>query len=72
MNDIKKPFDLLNRSVGKRVRVGVKGGHMFEGVMLAFDVHMNVVLKDAKKEGEEFKSVFIRGDSVVFISPVEA
>jgi small nuclear ribonucleoprotein len=71
----KRPFDLLNRSVDKNVTVGIKGGKEFTGKMESFDVHMNIILVNASfKDGEskkEFKNIFIRGDSVIYISPVE-
>ncbi len=73
MNEIKRPFDLLNRAVGKKVVVGVKGGTHFEGKMMAFDVHMNIALAEAKEKGSEevFNNLFIRGDSVVYVKPLE-
>ena len=71
----KRPFDLLNRSIDKKVVVGIKGNKEFTGKMDSFDVHMNIILMNATvKDGEgekEFKSIFLRGDSVVYISPVE-
>jgi small nuclear ribonucleoprotein len=55
--------------------VGIKGNKEFTGKMDSFDVHMNIILLNATvKEGEgekEFKSIFLRGDSVIYISPVE-
>ncbi len=72
---VKRPFDLLNVAVGKKVVIGLKGGKEFKGKMLAFDVHMNVVLENAEtKNGEEsitYKTIFIRGDSLVYLSPLE-
>ena len=71
----KRPFDLLNKSIDKKVVVGIKGNKEFVGKMDSFDVHMNIILLNATvKEGEgekEFKSIFLRGDSVIYISPVE-
>ena len=71
----KRPFDLLNRSIDKNVTVGIKGGKEFTGKMESFDVHMNIILVNASfKDGEnkkEFKNIFLRGDSVIYISPVE-
>ena len=76
---VKRPFDLLNSSVGKKVLVGMKGNREALGKMLAFDIHMNIVLEDAElKEVENgevkvknMKSIFIRGDSLVYLSPIE-
>jgi len=68
---VKRPFDLLNAAVGRQVVVGLKGGKEIEGKMLAFDVHMNVVLENATMEGKSFKQIFIRGDSLLYVSPKE-
>ncbi len=68
---VKRPFDLLNAAVGKRVVVGLKGGKEIEGKMLAFDVHMNVVLENAKMEDKTFSKIFVRGDSLLYVSPLE-
>ncbi len=77
---MKRPFDLLNMAVNKRVVVGMKGGKVARGKMLAFDIHMNLVLEDCElqeiENGEvkktSLKNVFIRGDSLVYLSPEES
>jgi small nuclear ribonucleoprotein len=70
----KRPFDVLNSALNKNVVIGLKGGVEFRGVMVAYDVHMNIVLERAEQVvGGEVKrglgTVLLRGDSVVFISP---
>lgn len=70
----KRPFDVLNGSLNNTVIIGLKGGVEFQGTMVAYDVHMNLVLENAKQfvNGEEKKglgTVLLRGDSIVFISP---
>ncbi|MCR4368965.1 MAG: small nuclear ribonucleoprotein [archaeon] len=69
-----RPFDLLNDSIGKGVLVELKGSTSFRGTLMAFDVHMNIVLEDAEKlENGETKSkygkILLRGDNVLLISP---
>ena len=71
---IERPLDLLNVSKGKEVLVQLKGDKQFVGVLLAFDIHINVVLDNAKEieNGEVKKSVgltFLRGDTIIYISP---
>jgi len=71
---IERPLDLLNASKGKEVLVQLKGDKQFVGVLLAFDIHINVVLDNAKEieNGEVKKSVgltFLRGDTIIYISP---
>lgn len=71
---IERPLDLLNASKGKEVLVQLKGDKQFVGVLKAFDIHINVVLDNAKEmqDGEMKKSIgltFLRGDTIIFISP---
>jgi len=73
-NGIERPLDLLNNSKGKEVLVQVKGDKQYAGTLKAFDIHINVVLDNAKEleHGEVKKSIgltFLRGDTIVFISP---
>lgn len=70
----KRPFDILNSSLNNTVIIGLKGGVEFRGVMVAYDVHMNIVLEKAEQlaNGEVKKgvgTVLLRGDSVTYISP---
>ncbi len=73
MND-KRPFDFLNSSVTKNVIVGLKEGHIVRGLMLSYDVHMNIVLEKAEMLSEtgEVKrglgKVLLRGDSIIYVS----
>jgi len=73
-NTIERPLDLLNMSKGKEVLVQVKSDRQFVGTLKAFDIHINVVLDNAKEleNGEVKKSIgltFLRGDTIIFISP---
>ena len=70
----KRPFDTLNNALNNTVMVGMKGGYEFRGIMVTYDVHMNVVLEKAEQfvNGEVKRgigTIFIRGDSVTYISP---
>jgi len=74
VNGIDRPLDLLNSAKGKEILVQLKSGKQFVGTLLAFDIHINVVLDSAKEieNGEQRTSyglTFIRGDTIVFISP---
>ena len=73
-NGIERPLDLLNSSKGKEVIVQLKNDRQFVGVLQAFDIHINLVLDNAKEmqNGEVKKSLgltFLRGDTIIFISP---
>ena len=70
----KRPFDVLNNALNNTVVIGLKGGVTIRGTMVAYDVHMNLVLEKAEiLENDEVKkgigTVLLRGDSVVYISP---
>ena len=76
-NGIERPFDLLNQSKGKEVLIKLKGDKQLVGTLLAFDPHINVVLENAKEveNGEPKKNigvVFLRGDTIIYISPSSA
>lgn len=77
VNGIERPLDVLNASKGKEILAQLKSGKQFVGTLLAFDIHINVVLDNAKEieNGEQTRSyglTFLRGDTIVFISPSSA
>lgn len=70
----KRPFDILNSSLNNTVIVGMKGNYEMRGMMVSYDVHMNIVLEKAEQivNGEVKRgigTVLLRGDSVIYISP---
>jgi small nuclear ribonucleoprotein len=74
VNGIDRPLDLLNSSKGKEVLVQIKGEKQYVGTLMAFDIHVNLVLDNTKEmqNGEIKKSIgltFIRGDTIIFVSP---
>ena len=76
-NGIERPLDLLNNSKGKEIIVYLKNNKQMVGTLLAFDIHINIVLDNAKEieSGEikrNFGLTFLRGDTIIFISPANA
>ena len=74
VNGIERPLDVLNNAKGKEVLVQLKNNRQMVGTLLAFDIHINVVIDNAKEmeNGQLVKSyglAFLRGDTIVFISP---
>ena len=66
--------DEENNSKGKEVLVNLKGDKQFVGTLLAFDIHINLVLDNIKEmeNGEVKRNLglgFLRGDTIIFISP---
>ncbi|MFH1439725.1 MAG: LSm family protein [Candidatus Woesearchaeota archaeon] len=76
MEQQSRPLDALNKSRNKRVIVELKNNKQLIGNLTAFDIHINVVLTDAeeRQDGEVKRKlglVFIRGDTIILISPAE-
>jgi len=74
MEKIERPLDLLNQSKGKEILVCLKNNKIFSGKLLAFDIHLNIVLEETKEvENGEIKRniglAFIRGDTIIYVSP---
>lgn len=71
---IDRPLDLLNNSKKQEVLVQLKGDKQFVGTLIAFDIHINLVLDNTKEmqNGEIKKNLgltFLRGDTIIFVSP---
>lgn len=67
-----KPMDALGDLLGKDVLVKIKNGMEISGKLQAFDMHINIVLSDAKyRDGDidkKFEKMFIRGDTIILIA----
>ena len=77
VNGIERPLDLLNQSKGKEILVQLKNNQQLVGTLVAFYIHINIVLSNTKElEGGEIKRnigmAFIRGDTIIYISPSQA
>lgn len=73
---IERPLDALNLAKNKSVVVELKNGLVIRGKLLAFDIHLNVVLDDAEQlekneVSRKFGRLLIRGDTVILIIPSE-
>ena len=74
VNGIERPLDLLNSAKGKEVLVQLKNDRQLVGTLLAFDIHINIVMDNAKEmQGGDVKKnlglTFLRGDTIIYISP---
>ena len=47
--EITKPLDLIKLSIGERVYIKCRGGRELQGMLHAFDSHMNLVLEDVEE-----------------------
>jgi len=73
-NGIERPLDMLNQSKGKEILLQLKNDKQIVGTLVAFDIHINLVLDNAKElvNNEIKRSVgltFVRGDTIIYISP---
>ncbi|MEK6968113.1 MAG: LSM domain-containing protein [Nanoarchaeota archaeon] len=71
-----RPLDALNAARNRRVIVELKNGKQFIGKLKSFDIHVNTVLEDSEEriDGEtkrKLGTVFLRGDTIILISPQE-
>ncbi len=73
---VDKPLEVLNKSLRSPVIVRIRGGREFRGILEGYDMHMNILLSDAEEiTGDSFErnergEILIRGDNVVYISPM--
>jgi small nuclear ribonucleoprotein len=75
----KRPLDVLNGNLNKRVIVHLRGGREYRGILDGYDhPHMNLVVRNCDEvtnvgtENEATTTremVVIRGDNIVYISP---
>ncbi len=74
MEQIEKPLHVLQSFLNKNVFVVVKGNKEYRGTLVGYDVHINLVLKDAEEVIENqskgiFPTMIVRGDNVIYVSP---
>ena len=77
VNGIERPLDLLNESKGKEIMIELKDGKQLVGTLLAFDIHINLVVDNTKEivNNELKRSLgvsFIRGNTILWVSPARA
>lgn len=72
-----RPIDALDRAKGKRVMIKLKNGEEVTGVLKALDLHLNLWIDEAevtKNNGEnklKLGTLLVRGDTIVYASPVQ-
>lgn len=77
VNGIERPLDLLNISKGKEIMIELKEGKQLVGTLLAFDIHINLVVDNTKEiiNNELKRSLglaFVRGNTILWVSPAPA
>ena len=74
VNGVERPLDLLNNSKGKEILVQLNNDRQLVGKLLAFDIHINLVMDNTKEmmNGDVKRSIgltFLRGATILFIAP---
>ena len=69
-----RPIDALDKEKGKKVLVKLKNGSEITGTLKALDLHLNLWVEDVdvqeKEEKKKFNILLIRGDNILYASPV--
>lgn len=74
MVDPQRPLDALNDARNKRIVVELKNGRQYMGTLKSFDIHINIVTENTEEhiDGQlkrKLGTCFIRGDTIILISP---
>jgi len=74
-NMSERPIDALDRAKGEKILAKLKNGEEMTGVLKALDLHLNLWLDEAEvsKDGNKIRlgTVLVRGDTIVYASPVK-
>lgn len=65
------PLEIIDRSVGKRVRVLMTSDKEFYGKLIGFDDYVNMVLEDVTEDGGAgpIKKMLLNGGHIAMIIP---
>lgn len=72
------PLELIDKSIGKKVRILLTGEKEFVGTLLGFDDFVNMVLENAQEydnegpSGSVLKKMLLNGGHVSMIIPLSA
>lgn len=70
-----RPIDALDRAKGKKVIVKLKNGEEVTGILRALDLHLNLWIDEAEIKSNDtkirFGTILVRGDTIVYASPVQ-
>ncbi len=69
-------FKALSDYLESPVLIKLKGGKSIKGVLVSYDMHLNIILSDAEEIDQNGNSrplgkILIRGDNVIIISPAK-
>ncbi|EGW33954.1 uncharacterized protein SPAPADRAFT_59353 [Spathaspora passalidarum NRRL Y-27907] len=80
MSTKEEPLDLIRFHLDEFVLIKLRGAREIKGKLQGYDSHCNMVLSEAEEyiyndsnddvETKKTEMVFVRGDSVILISPI--
>ena len=65
-----RPLEFLASLKGKKVKVYLKNGKIIEGILEGSDIHVNLILNEAKEGENNLGKIFVRGDMVLFVQQI--
>ncbi|NCO84874.1 MAG: small nuclear ribonucleoprotein [Candidatus Huberarchaeum crystalense] len=72
---VDKPLDILNRAKGKNITIYLKDGRTITGILIAFDIHLNIGLEDAEimqdKKKKIVPTMLVRGDNILYVEGIK-
>ncbi len=73
----KLPLAVLRDSLNKKIRVRLKDNSIYEGLLIALDEYMNIVLSDVVELNEDYTPKvrwgvsLIRGNNILWVEIIE-
>lgn len=56
----KRPFDFLNKHIGKKIVIDLNDGARKSGILISFDIHLNLVITEMQQQ----EDMLIRGGAI--------
>lgn len=81
---VQRPTDLVDQCIGKRVFIKCRGSREIQGILHAYDEHLNLMLSKVEETGPAVGAAdtdkhvtrsiplfWVRGDTIIAISPLK-
>ena len=74
MDSYENPLDFVRQSIGSRLSLRLRNKDQITGELVAYDDHLNMMVKDATlKRGEkkeEKNLIYLRGDMITIVGKI--
>ena len=71
--ELTRPLDFLDSMKNRDIIVLLEDKTEITGILLAFDIHLNIIIENAKEVSENSRHlglIFLRGSKIIHISPL--